>query len=281
MSPSRACVAAFAGLALAGMPAGAGNSDRVEGRERAVYRWTGPAPDGFANNGFMQRVAPGGPSTEISIETDFSPLGSRVPWPVPARRGADGIAVHRVIGSEGDRLAAGSRTLYEAALRILSEVKRRMRYDAAGTSEPDAALAAGRGNCVAFASLAIRWLGGAGIAARPVTGVYLPRAQSRIELSGGALHRFIEIHFPDRGWVFTDPNFTFGAVTSEYLYLGPAGADYSRYLGVSIERTALESGLAVEPRGGELFYSRANVRDRLLERPAPAISVPLNPDGSL
>lgn len=281
MTAARRLLATLAGALLAGVPVRAGQSDRVEGRERAVYRWSGPAPAGFANNGFVQRVAPGGPAAEVSIETDFSPLGSRVPWPVPAGRYPAGVSAARIPGSAGDRIAAGSRTLYEAALRILSEVKKRVRYDAAGAAEADAALAAGRGNCVAFADLAIRWLGEAGIAARPVTGVYLPRARSRIELSGGALHRFLEIHFPDRGWVFTDPNFTFGAVTSEYLYLGPAGADYSRYLGVTVERVALQSGLAVEPRGGEVFYSRANVRDRLLETPAPAVVVPLNPDGSL
>jgi len=78
-----------------------------------------------------------------------------------------------------------------------------------------------------------------------------------IELKDAALHRFIEIYIPDRGWVFTDPNRTFGAVTAEYLYLGPAGADYSRYEGVRITRRRLTSSLNAEKRGGETYYSRA------------------------
>ena len=199
-------------------------------------------------------------------------------WPIPPEKSPAELRIALQPGSEGARLAAGSQTVYQAASKILSAVKKRLSYDADGAETSAAALQAGRGNCVAFASLSLRWLNEAGIAGRAVTGIYLPRTKLGIELKDAALHRFIEIYFPDRGWVFTDPNSTFGAVTAEYFYLGPAGADYSRFTGVRITRRRLASSLAVEKRGGEAFYSRANIRDGLLRKdaPTPQESMPLD-----
>jgi hypothetical protein len=241
-------------------------ADRLEGGETADYDWSGPAPAAYGNDRFAPSLFPASaPGTaHLRVVSSFAPLGSRTPWPIPAAKSPPELRLTVQPGSEGARLAAGSQTVYEAAYKILSEVKKRLRYDADGAETPGAALGAGRGNCVAFASLALQWLREAGIAGRAITGVYLPRNKTALELKGAALHRFIEIYFPDRGWVFTEPNRTFGAVTAEYIYLGPAGADYSRYEGVRITRRRLSSSLIAEKRGGEVFYSRANVRDILL-----------------
>ena len=241
-------------------------ADRLDGSETADYEWSGPPPAAYDNNGFTQSLLPATTAglTHIHIAASFSPLGSRTVWPIPPEKSPPELRVAVQPGSEGARLAAGSQTVYQAAYKILDAVKKKLRYAADGAETPAEALKAGRGNCVAFASLALQWLREAGIAARAITGIYIPRNKPGIELKDAALHRFIEIYFPDRGWVFTEPNHTFGAVTAEYLYLGPAGADYSRYEGVRITRRRLDSSLMAEKRGGEAFYSRANVRDILL-----------------
>ena len=257
-------------------------SDRLDGSETAYYEWDGPPPADYGNNGFAQSRIPVKAKEGVAlirITASFAPLGSRTVWPIPAEKSPPELRFVPQPGSEGARLAAGSQTVYQAAWKILEAVKQRLRYDANGAETPAAALKAGRGDCVAFASLALQWLLEAGIAGRPVTGILLLRSKAGIELKGAALHRFIEIYFPDRGWVFTDPNRAFGAVTAEYIYLGPAGADYSRYEGVRITRRRLISALISEKRGGEAFYSRANVRDVLLQgersSPAPQESTPL------
>lgn len=264
-SPMRAPVLLFGGLFILTAILHAG-ADRLDGGESADYDWSGPPPPAYGNNGFAQSLAaasaPG--LTQIRVTASFAPLGSRTVWPIPAEKSPPELRLAPQPGSEGARLAAGSQTVYQAAYKILDEVKKRLKYAADGAETPAGALKAGRGDCVAFASLALQWLREAGIAGRPVTGILLQRSKNTILLKDAALHRFIEIYFPDRGWVFTDPNRTFGAVTAEYLYLGPAGADYSRYEGVRITRRRLISALNAEKRGGEAFYSRANVRDILL-----------------
>lgn len=247
-------------------------ADRLEGGETADYDWSGPPPVAYGNNGFAQSLLPAGAAgvAKIRIATSFAPLGSRTVWPIPPEKSPAELRVALQPGSEGARLAAGSQTVYQAAAKILNAVKKRLHYSADGAESSAAALQVGRGNCVAFASLSLQWLKEAGIAGRAVTGIYLPRTKAGIELKDAALHRFIEIYFPDRGWVFTDPNSTFGAVTAEYFYLGPAGADYSRFTGVRITRRRLASSLTVEKRGGEAFFSRANIRDGLLRKDNPS-----------
>ncbi len=250
-------------------------ADRIEGYERAVYQWQGLKPGNYQNNGFRQTVMTEGKVQRIEVTSDFSPLQSRVPFPVAPARYPAQLRLAPLPGSEGLQLAGNAQTMYEAALKILAAVKNRLAYDAAGSPELAPALKSGRGNCVALATLALQWLREAGLAARGVTGVFLPRSQDRLELKGAALHRFIEIYFPDRGWVFTDPARTFGAVTGEYIYLGPAGEDYNGYAGAAISRRSLRNEWTIEKRGDQAFYTRANIRDRELAgapsaKPAPA-----------
>ncbi len=270
----------FVGLAGVLLCAGAVRAaDRIEGYEQAVYHWQGLKPGDYRNNGFQQKVTAEGKALRVEITSDFSPLQSRVPFPVaPARYPAE-LRLAPQSGSEGMKLAGNAQTMYEAAFRILAAVKARLAYDAAGSQDLPAALKAGKGNCVALSALALQWLHEAGLAARPVTGVFLPRSQEKLELKGAALHRFIEIYFPDRGWVFTDPARTFAAVTGEYIYLGPAGADYGGFAGAALTRRSLRNDWTIEKRGDQVFYTRANIRDRLLtgappEKPAGAGEVP-------
>jgi transglutaminase-like putative cysteine protease len=264
-------IAAALALTCALLPARAARAaDRIEGYEQAVYDWQGLKPGNYQNNGFQQKVTAEGKLLRIEITSDFSPLQSRVPFPVaPARYPAE-LRLAPLAGSEGMKLAGNAQTMYEAAFRILAAVKGRLAYDAAGSPDLPAALKAGKGNCVALSTLALQWLHEAGLAARPVTGVFLPRSQAKLELKGAALHRFIEIYFPDRGWVFTDPARTFAAVTGEYIYLGPAGGDYGGYAGAALTRRSLHNDWTIEKRGEQVFYTRANIRDRELSGAPPA-----------
>ena len=64
-----------------------------------------------------------------------------------------------------------------------------------------------RAYCVGFAELAVDLLRRVGISARTVQGILRtdPGADGYEAAIGGVYHRWIEVYYPDRGYVFSDP----------------------------------------------------------------------------
>jgi hypothetical protein len=83
------------------------------------------------------------------------------------------------------------------------------------------------GNCVGVASLAIFVLTKMGINARHVTGVALrPGDPPVVRLKGVALHRWVELEYPDIGWVFSDPVRSVNFVDATYWVIGVEGQNH-------------------------------------------------------
>ena len=69
-----------------------------------------------------------------------------------------------------------------------------------------------------------------------------------MRLEGGILHRWVEVYYPDRGWVFCDPSGKVNFVEATYLLLGLEGEIHTEHLyqnalGAEVELMGFEDGL--------------------------------------
>lgn len=233
--------------------------------ERAVYLAEGADVrlfDHYDNDGYSLEVAAAaGGSVSLTVRVSDAPLASTAPFPAGSAR--DGT-----LPPAGDRdafaaeAAAGSVRQAEAVSKILVALASRVRYDADRTrpQDPAGVFAAGRADCVGFAELAVDLLRRVGIRARTVQGIVRtgpaePAHDARI---GGSYHRWIEVFYPDRGWVFSDPSASINGVDARYL-------PFSRR---SLLRPQALTLVFVEKSGG-LGYGRvAAGPSSLRERPA-------------
>lgn len=129
-------------------------------------------------------------------------------------------------------LCAGKSTEEEAVSAILNDVADRMTYEPMPPRN-DAAYAyqTGRGNCQGYANLAIAMLRAAGIPARAASGVtwkepYTIKAgRVRITMNmATGRHAWIEVFFPELGWLPYNPQNSQLFVSSRFLRL-EAGRD--------------------------------------------------------
>jgi transglutaminase-like putative cysteine protease len=194
------------------------------GEQAATYRAEGRIAglfEQYDNDGYSLAVSPAaGGKLDLSVRVSDSPLASRAPFPTGVARDASLPADH-----ERDAFAAGltrgARTQAEAVERILSGLAAFVRYDPdrVRRQEPSAVFAARRGNCVGLSELAVDLLRRAGISARTVQGILRtePGTPAYDAAIGGAYHRWIEVHYPDRGEVFSDPSASINGVDARYL----------------------------------------------------------------
>ncbi|HTY42193.1 MAG TPA: transglutaminase-like domain-containing protein [Thermoanaerobaculia bacterium] len=244
--------------ALAAAPA-------LRGDELAVYRATGAEPglfDQYDNDGYSLAVTRAADGTlELSVRVSGAPLESRAPFPTGAPREAALTAA-----PERDAwalaLAGSAKTEADAVERILEGIAAHVRYDGdrARRQDPASVYASGRAHCVGFAELAVDLLRRVGITARTVQG--LLRTPSSAEgydsHIGGVYHRWIEIYYPDRGFVFSDPSASINGVDARYIAFGTRALERPRGLTV----TALETS-------GRLDYPLRKLPDATLRvRPA-------------
>ena len=194
------------------------------GDQAAVYVAAGADArlfDQYDNDGYSLEVSPGADgSIELRVRVSDSPLASTAPFPALQR-----VRPARVSAPDRDafarRLAAGSRTEAEAVERILLGLAARVAYDPdrLRRQDPGAVFSTGRAYCVGFAELAVDLLGRVGISARTVQGVLTtePGADGYEAKIGGAFHRWIEVYYPDRGYVFSDPCASVNGVDARYV----------------------------------------------------------------
>jgi transglutaminase-like putative cysteine protease len=223
---------AAAALLAGALAAGAAAADEI-----AVYRASGPDAglfDQYDNDGYSLAVAPAaGGKLELRVRVSAGPLESRAPFPTQNAR-------DRALPSSPERDAfaralAGDATHQAAAVeRILAGVASAVRYDAdrARRQDPASVFAARRAHCVGYSELAVDLLRRAGIEARTVQGILRAKAGSdgwdaRI---GGVYHRWIEIFYPDRGFVFSDPSSSINSVDARYVPFGRRALERPRDL---------------------------------------------------
>jgi len=212
-----AAAAAFAGARAAGAD------------ELAVYRAIGAEPglfDQYDNDGYSLAVtrAPDG-ALELSVRVSGSALASRAPFPLSPAPAPDAS-----LPSAPDRdawaaaLASGAKTEAEAVERILAGIAGAVRYDGdrARRQDPASVFASHRAHCVGFAELAVDLLRRIGLTARTVQGVLRTGSDAEGYDShiGGVYHRWIEVYYADRGFVFSDPSASINGVDARYIPFG-------------------------------------------------------------
>lgn len=252
---------------LAGAMSMAAAGVATGGEQVARYRGEGEAArlfDQFDNDGYSLAVAAGpSNSVELSVRVSDSPLASRAPFPTGQPRDRTlPRAPERDAFAESS--ARGARTEAIAVERILAALAAAVRYDPdrVRRQDPSTVFAEKRANCVGLSELAVDLLRRAGIRARTVQGVLktqpgTPGYDGRI---GGAYHRWIEVHYPDRGFAFSDPSASVNGVDARYLPFSRRA--YARPRDLRLTAISFSGDLAYEPlRAGE-----AALRRRALSR---------------
>jgi len=213
--------------------------------ELALYRAAGPDAklfDQYDNDGYSLAVAPRSDgSLDLTVRVADGPLSSRAPFPTGARRDAaltpspERDAFSRTLAGDADSQA-------EAVEWILSGMASFVRYDAdrSRRQDPASVFASRRAHCVGYSELAVDLLRRVGISARTVQGILRTRPGSdgydaRI---GGVYHRWIEVYYPDRGFVFSDPFSSINAVDARYVPFGRRAFERPRDLTLTSVETS-------------------------------------------
>jgi transglutaminase-like putative cysteine protease len=233
MTRARFAAAVAMALMLALAPAALGD-------ELAVYRASGSDAglfDQYDNDGYSLAVSPAADGAlELRVRVSAQPLSSKSPFPTGMPR-EPGLAVSAERDAFAETLASGSRTEAEAVERILSAIASSVRYDTdrSRRQDPASVFATRRAHCVGFSELAVDLLRRVGIPARTVQGILRarPGTDGYEAAIGGVYHRWIEIYYPDRGFVFSDPSSSINSVDSRYVPFGKRALERPRGLTVT------------------------------------------------
>jgi transglutaminase-like putative cysteine protease len=259
------------GLALAACLASGG----ALADELAVYRAAGPDAalfDQYDNDGYSLAVSRGSDgSLSLTVRVSASPLQSRTPFPPRAPEAGPTPSPERDAWASAH--ASGARTQAEAVERILSGIASEVRYDPDRhrRQDPGAVFATRRAYCVGFAELSVDLLRRAGISARTVQGILrTPADAAGYEAAiGGVYHRWVEIYYPDRGYVFSDPSASINGVDARYVPFGRRALERPAHLTL----TRLESS-------GELSFPVWKVGEVSLRVRPTATDAPASSRGS-
>ena len=238
----------------------------IEGRDVArLLPPKGALVTAYENNGYRLRWQ----NDEVVVEVTAAPLASKAAFSPPGR-GAGGDPLARL----ALRVTTGAKTQSEAASRLLNWVARNIEYslDREAPQSAPAVLERRTGYCTGIARLTVALLQAAGIRSREVAGYVYGRGGGPSPELGPAqgYHRWIEIYYPDAGWVFSDPLTSHNWVPANYLRLGSEQLD----LGSGVDGLLLERRDQILPvdlyPGGALGVRARRNSDRQL---AGALSV--------
>lgn len=197
------------------------------GEQVARYRAAGGDArlfEQYDNDGYALEVAAGPDrSLDLVVRVSDAPLTSAAPFPTGAPKDP-GLPASPERDAFAAQAVAGSRTQAEAVRRILLAVASSVQYDPDHTrrQDPQAVFTSRKAYCVGFSELSVDLLRRAGITARTVQGVLRtgPENAAYEAAIGGAYHRWIEVFYPDRGFVFSDPERSINGVDARYIPFG-------------------------------------------------------------
>ncbi len=221
----------------------------LDGEHTVVYDIVNPRgvafiPD-YSNESFSQKVENLDEySKRVTITSRMSQMKTRVPYPVSPETLPS--SVMQYLAPERDRqsddpsirqlareLARNSRYAHEAAYAILSWIADNLTFDTSITVPSDAlsALRYKKAYCVGYSNLAVAMLRAAGIPARVAHG-YLPPGYEwgfskeywGVKVNDGGYHAYLEIYYPDTGWVFSDAEHSINFVDPFHILLRLDGA---------------------------------------------------------
>ena len=211
----------------------------------------------YASGNYRQTVlSRAADRVEMEIVSDRF-LGTRAPFPtneailppeateaLVARPGwiqADDPAIMTAAAS----LTSGTTTQAQAVEAIVAYVRGHVVYDSAGPRDALSVLQTGRAYCVGFANLAMALLRAVRIPARGQYGCAAPWDGWGSPVQGGR-HMWIEVYYPDAGWVASDPQASANFVDTAHLlgFLDQCAKD-----GTTIQRTEYSGTLGMQDPG--------------------------------
>lgn len=197
------------GVFAAAVAAAARAGVAVEGSDRArLVAPSGARMENYRGAGYTLIVS----GDEAEVRVDAWPLRSQERFREPPGAPTDGI------GKLARGIVAGADRRFDAVSRVLGWVSRNLRYELDRTLPQDAESVLERrsGYCTGVARLTVALLRALDIPAREVAG-WVVREQGRTGISG--YHRWLEVYYPDRGWVMSDPLSSHHFVPATYLRL--------------------------------------------------------------
>lgn len=232
-------------LYVVSIPLSAGAALKIlEGEHTVIYDIVNPRgvafiPD-YSNESFEQKVISQDEfSKRVRVTSRMHPMKTRVPFPI--QPGAIPPSISKYLAPERERQSGDptivrvarevtreSRYAHEAANAILSWVADNLTFDTSISVPSDAvsAMRYGRAYCVGYSNLAVALLRAAGIPARVAHG-YLPPGYEwgfskeywGVKVNDGGFHAYIEIYYPDAGWVFSDAEHSHNFVDPFHIIL--------------------------------------------------------------
>lgn len=205
-------------------------------------------PD-YSNESFEQKVENLDEfSKRVTITSRMGPMKTRAPFPIAPQKLS--TAVSRYLLPERDRqsqdpslvqlareITRDSRYTHEAANAILSWIADNLVFDTSITVPNDAvsAFKYKKAYCVGYSNLAVALLRAAGIPARVAHG-YLPPGYEwgfskeywGVKINDGGYHAYVEIYYPDAGWVFSDAEHSHNFVDPFHILLRLDGLEMHR-----------------------------------------------------
>ena len=222
----------------------------IMGTQRSSFRLipatTGMPFPGYRNNGYRQTVEPGEAGYLIRIETVNGQISSKL----KGRR----VTLRPVLAPLAEALNANHEEYLADQVTYMFEwLRREIQYETEWVADQtiEKVMRTRSANCVGLSSVAIEVLAAMGVRARYVTGIAFQRQdKAKLVLEGSVLHRWIEIHYEDAGWVFADPSGKVNFVEATYLVMGvdsvhPLEELKERAVGSSVELLKLENGFRV------------------------------------
>jgi len=201
---------ALVGLALAVLPVPSlADGLAVGGSDRAVVQLPASAlAASYRNVGYSVDVLHG----RATVRVDLEPLGTSSPFDPPEQPRTDPIS--RVARS----VTAGATTRYQAVSRILDWVARNIEYDLDREAPQDAVSVLERrsGYCTGVARVTVSMLEAVNIVAREIPGYVAGEDQFGWP---ARFHRWVEVFYPDLGWVYSDPLVSHHYVPATYVPL--------------------------------------------------------------
>ena len=216
----------------------------LEGEHTVVYDIVNPRGVAFipeySNESFTQTVVNLDEfSKRVTVTSRMKPMKTRVPFPIPAR--SIDPSVSQYLAAERDRqsgdpslarlvgqITRGNHFAHEAANAILSWIADNLTFDSSISVPSDAlsALRYKKAYCVGYSNLAVAMLRAAGIPARVAHG-YLPPGYEwgfskeywGVKVNDGGFHAYLEIYYPDTGWVFSDAEHSHNFVDPFHIIL--------------------------------------------------------------
>ncbi|MBN2134774.1 MAG: transglutaminase family protein [Acidobacteria bacterium] len=234
----------------------------------------------YSNNGYSQTVEKiDSNKYRIEINTSRKDLESLIKFPLEYKTPEwlrhyllptkDTDYRKPEIRNLAQKLSKGCVYQYQVVENIIRWINTNIKYELTpgGPTSAEDVLREKTGYCVGFSNLAVALLRALDIPARNIHGIYYDysavdstKTEHLLSLDGVTLHRWIEVYYPDVGWVFSDPRKSINHVDSNYIFIAPQngglGLDSGKFIGLKVSLQKDDNNL--------IYLDLIQVRDRML-----------------